>query len=89
MKRRAAARLVRRGLPEDPDAAVALVVEMEFKGGEELRRWREAELVAAKMSAAAKVQSMRKVQVWEWRQKMQSQQVSRWVRRFFQGWASD
>ena len=88
VKRRAAARLVRRSLPEDSDVAVALVVEMESKREEEMKRRREgeiAELAAGKVSAAAKVQSMRKLQVWEWRQKVQSQQV--WVRRFLQGWA--
>jgi hypothetical protein len=87
VKRRAAARLVRRSLPEDSDVAVALVVEMESKREEEMKRRREtevAEVAAAKMTAA-NVQSMRKLQVWEWRQHVQSQKV--WVRRFFLGWA--
>jgi hypothetical protein len=95
VKRRAAARLVRRSLPEDPDVAhdvaVALVVEMESKREEEMKRQREgelAELAAGKVSAVAKVQSMRKLQVWGWRQKVQSQQVwVEWVRKFLQGWA--
>ena len=86
MKRRVAAKFVR-SLTEDPDVAVSLVVEMESKREEELKRRREAELaeVAAAKMSAANVQSMRKLQVWEWRQHVQSQQV--WVRRFFLGWA--
>ena len=83
VKRRVAAKSVRRSLTEDPDVAVSLVVEMESKREEELKRRREAELaeVAAAKMSAANVQSMRKLQVWEWRQHVQSQQV--WVRRFF------
>ena len=87
VERRAAVKSVRRSLPEDPNVAVSLVVEMESQREEATKRRCEAELAevsAAKMSAA-NVQSMRKLQVWEWRQRMQSQQV--WVRRFFQGWA--
>ena len=86
VKRRVAAKSVR-SLTEDPDVAVSLVVEMESKREEELKRRREAELaeVAAAKMSAANVQSMRKLQVWEWRQHVQSQKV--WVRRFFLGWA--
>jgi hypothetical protein len=85
VERRAAVKSVRRSLPEDPNVAVSLVVEMESQREEATKRRCEAELAevsAAKMSAA-NVQSMRKLQVWEWRQHMQSQQV----RIFFQGWA--
>ena len=60
VKRRVAAKSVR-SLTEDPDVAVSLVVEMESKREEELKRRREAELaeVAAAKMSAANVQSMR------------------------------
>ena len=87
VERRVAAKSVRRSLLEDPDVAISLVVEMESKREEAMKRRCEVELaeVAASKIPAANVQSMRKLQVWEWRQHMQSQQV--WVRRFFSGWA--
>ena len=55
VKRRVAAKCVRRSLTEDPDVAVSLVVGMESKREEELKWRREAELIevaAAQMSAA-------------------------------------
>ena len=56
------------------------MVDMEFKRGEELKQRREAklaELAAAKMSVAVKMQSTQKVQVWAWRQKVQQRRVER------------
>ena len=63
VKRRAAAKAVWRSLPEDPDAAVALVVELGLRQEEESRRRCNAEMaeVAARKLAAVKMQSMREV----------------------------
>ena len=48
VERRAAAKSVRRSLPEDPDIAVSLVVEMESKREEATKRRCEAELAEAR-----------------------------------------
>ena len=120
-KKRAATKAVRRSLPEDPDVAVALVVETELEREEAMRRRCEveqAELAAGKMAAAKaqsvrnalvedsneshsaeqlpvvdgsvsqqhRLQSLRKIQLWAWRRRVQDNMDQ--IKLCFQKWVA-
>ena len=120
-KKRAATKAVRRSLPEDPDVAVALVVETELEREEAMRRRCEveqAELAAGKIAAAKaqsvrnalvedsneshsaeqlpvvdgsvsqqhRLQSLRKIQLWAWRRRVQDNMDQ--IKLCFQKWVA-